>query len=413
VALDACQILEVSRRRKEEDVDVLFLHAFVQAPSSFCVVEHLRPSLSSGMRAGPDVVVVGAGVVGLSVAFHLTERGAAVKVFERAGIGAGASGVQPGGIRQQWGTRVNCELSRESMQFYAGAKETLRMRVDPGFRACGYLFLAHTDGVLARMRENVKLQNDLGIRSRIVGAEDAAKLVDGLDVARVAGGAWNGDDGYFDRPQSLVEAFGALADVEIDDVVEVHDDGMVHLSRGGELKADAVVVAAGIDTPRLLPELPILPEARYLFFSEPIRERLLEPLVVSPERHIAAKQLGDGRLLASDLSARGDPQAERAQWRAHVHSSFEELLPRLVFVALPELVAGAYDVTPDHQAIIGRVRDRVWVAAGFSGHGFMLAPAVGRVIADALLEARDDPALSVLDPARFAEGRLVPEPQIV
>jgi len=365
------------------------------------------------MRAGPDVVVVGAGVVGLSVAFHLAERGASVRVFDRAGIGAGASGVQPGGIRQQWGTRVNCELSRESMQFYTEAKERLRMRIDPGFRACGYLFLAHSDGVLGRMRENVKLQNELGIGSRIVAAEEAATLVDGLDVERVVGGAWNGDDGYFDRPQSLVEAFGVLADVEIDDVVEVHDDGVVHLSRGGVVNADAVVVAAGIDTPRLLPELPIRPEARYLFFSEQIRERLLEPLVVSPERHFAAKQLGDGRLLASDLSARGDPQAERTRWRAHVQSSFDELLPRLVFVALPELVAGAYDVTPDHQAIIGRVRDRVWVAAGFSGHGFMLAPAVGRVIAEALLESRADPALSVLDPARFSEGRLVPEPQVV
>jgi sarcosine oxidase subunit beta len=72
-----------------------------------------------------------------------------------------------------------------------------------------------------------------------------------------------------------------------------------------------------------------------------------------------------------------------------------------------------YDVTPDHQAILGRVRERIWVAAGFSGHGFMLAPAVGRIIAEAVIDGREDPALGVLDPARFAEGRLVPEPQIV
>jgi sarcosine oxidase subunit beta len=365
------------------------------------------------MPTGPDVVVVGAGVVGLSIAFQLTQRGASVKVVDRAGIGAGASGVQPGGIRQQWGTRVNCLLSRESMQFYADAKETLRMRVDPGFRPCGYLFLAHTDEVLTRMRENVTLQNDLGIGSRIVDPVEAAELVDGLDVAQVTGGAWSADDGYFDRPQSLVEAFGALADVEIDEVLDVGDGGVLRLARGGEVKPDAVVVAAGVDTPRLLPELPIRAEARYLFFSDPIRERLLEPLVVSPERRIATKQLGDGRLLASDLSARADPESEQDGWRAHVRRSFEELLPRLVFVALPALVSGIYDVTPDHQAILGRVRERVWVAAGFSGHGFMLAPAVGRVIADSLLDARDDPALSVLDAARFAEGRLVPEPQVV
>jgi len=365
------------------------------------------------MRTGADVVVVGAGVVGLSIAFHLTQRGASVKVVERAGIGAGASGVQPGGVRQQWGTAVNCLLARESMRFYADARELLRMRVDPRFHACGYLFLAHSESVLARMRENVRLQNELGISSRILAPGEAAELVPGLDIASVVGGAWGAEDGYFDRPQSLVEAFGALADVQISEVLDVRDEGAVRLAPGGELHADAVVVAAGVDTPRLLPELPIRPEARYLFFSAPIRERLLDPLVVSPERRFAAKQLGDGRVLASDLGALGDPDAELDDWRANVRSAFEELLPQLVFVALPTLVEGIYDVTPDYQAILGRVRERVWVAAGFSGRGFMLAPAVGRIIAESVIDGHEDAALSVLDAGRFAEGRLVPEPQVV
>ncbi|MDQ2966945.1 MAG: FAD-binding oxidoreductase [Actinomycetota bacterium] len=365
------------------------------------------------MRTGPDVVVVGAGVVGLSIALHLVQRGASVTVLDRAGIGAGASGVQPGGVRQQWGTKVNCLLARESMRFYAEAKELLRMRVDPGFNACGYLFLAHTEGVLDRMRENVALQNELDIPSRIVSPEQAAELVSGLDIASVVGGAWCAEDGYFDRPQSLVEAFGAQADVQIADVLGVRDEGVVRVATGDDLHANAVVIAAGVDTPRLLPELPIRPEARHLFFSDPIRERLLEPLVVSPERRFAAKQLGDGRLLASDLGALGDPGVELDGWRANVRSAFADLLPQLVFVPLPTLVEGIYDVTPDHQAILGRVRDRVWVAAGFSGHGFMLAPAVGRIIAESVIDEREDPALGVLDPGRFAEGRLVPEPQVV
>ncbi len=365
------------------------------------------------MRTGPDIVVVGAGVVGLSIAFHLAQSGASVTVFDRAGIGAGASGVQPGGVRQQWGTRVNCLLARESMRFYADARELLSMRVDPGLRACGYLFLAHSDRALARMRENIGLQNELGIRSQIVAPAEAAELVPGLDVAGVAGAAWGPDDGYFDRPPSLVEALGALADVQIGEVLEVRDEGAVRLASGGELQTDAVVIAAGVETPRLLPELPIHPEMRFLFFSEPIRERLLDPLVVSHERRFAAKQLGDGRVLASDLGARGDAAAEADGWRANVRGAFEELLPQLVFVALPTLVEGVYDVTPDHQAILGRVRDRVWVAAGFSGHGFMLAPAVGRIIAESVIEEHDDAALGVLDAARFSEGRLVPEPQVV
>ena len=231
------------------------------------------------MRTGPDVVVVGAGVVGLSIAFHLTQRGASVTVVERAGIGAGASGIQPGGVRQQWGTSVNCLLARESMRFYADARELLSMRVDPGFQACGYLFLAHSETALARLRENVRLQNELGIASRILAPAEAAELVAGLDVARVVGGAWSAEDGYFDRPQALVEAFGALADVAIGEVLEVRDEGAVRLARGGELQADAVVVATGVDTPRLLPELPI-------------RARGSLPLLQRPDPRPAARAAG-------------------------------------------------------------------------------------------------------------------------
>ena len=345
------------------------------------------------MSPRPDVVVVGAGIVGLSIAFQLRERGASVTVVDRAGIGAGASGLQPGGVRQQWGTPTNCLLVRESLRFYADAGERLRMRVDPGFRACGYLFLAHSDAAMARLRENVALQNGLGVPSRVVSPAEAADLVPDLDAAGVMGGSWCGEDGYFDRPQALVEAFGALVDVELAEIVHVDD-----------VEADAVVVAAGVDSAPLLPELPIGAEPRSLFFSDPIRERLLEPLVVSAERGLAAKQLADGRLLASDLLGGS---------RAGVRAGFEELLPRLVYVALPMLVEGLYDVTPDHQPILGQVRDRVWVAAGFSGRGFMQAPAIGRILAESVLGAGNDPALRVFDGGRFAEGRLVPEPSVV
>lgn len=345
------------------------------------------------MSPRPDVVVVGAGIVGLSVAFHLREGGASVTVVDRAGVGAGASGVQPGGVRQQWGTRMNCLLAQESLRFYADAVEHLQMRVDPGFRKCGYLFLAHSQRALERLQANVALQHSLGVPSRIVSPAEATGLVPGLDAASVVGGAWCDEDGYFDRPQSIVEAFGALFDVQLEEVSDV--DG---------LDADAVVVATGVDTRRLLAELPIRAEPRSLFFSDPIGERLLEPLVVSAERSFAAKQLADGRLLASDL---------REGSRTNVRSGFEELLPRLVYVSLPVLVEGLYDVTPDHQPIVGRVRERVWVAAGFSGRGFMQAPAVGRIVAESVLGAGTDPVLSVFDAARFGEGRLVPEPGVV
>ncbi len=352
-----------------------------------------------------DVAVIGAGIVGLAIARELRGRGVRVAVFERSGIGAGASGVQPGGVRQQWGTPVACRLARESAAFYAEADELLQAPVPLGFRACGYLFVAHTEATLARLVANVSVQNGEGVPSRVVKPDEAAELVPGLRAEAIAGGAWCAEDGYFDRPQSVVEAFGRGLDIRIGAVDSLEPK-----------LADTVVAAAGAATADLLRplgvELPIEREDRFLFLSEPVPERLLEPLVVSAERRFAAKQLGDGRVLASDLGARGD-ESQRETWRANVRSGIEELLPALAYVSFPVLVRGEYDVTPDHQPILGRVGDGLYVAAGLSGHGFMIAPAVARIVADAVTGAPPDETLGILDVARFEENRLVPEPQLV
>src|SRR2546422_11093653 len=113
--------------------------------------------------SGLDVAVVGAGVVGLAIARELSGRGLRVAIFERTGIGAGASGVQPGGVRQQWGTPVACRLARESAAFYAEADERLDSPLPLGFRAGGYLFVAHSEATLARLEANVAVQNAEGV----------------------------------------------------------------------------------------------------------------------------------------------------------------------------------------------------------------------------------------------------------
>ena len=340
--------------------------------------------------------VVGAGVVGLAVARELQLRGHEVVVLERSGVGAGASGVQPGGVRQQWGTRVACRLARESVAFWREATERLGSPVPLTLQRGGYLFVAQTEATLGRLAENVRLQNEEGIASRIVSPDEAAELVPGLRGDAIAGGAWCGEDGYFDRPQSVVEAFARGIDVVRADVRSLRD-----------VPADAIVVAAGVDSAALLAklgvDLPVVPEVRYLYLSEPIGERLLEPLVVAPELAFAAKHLADGRVLAADL--RGDS-------RETIRAGVEQLLPRLEYMSYALRVRGVYDVTPDHQPILGAVAEGVFVACGFSGHGFMIAPAVARITADAV-EGKRDEVLDVLGLDRFAAGRLVPEPQLV
>lgn len=363
-----------------------------------------------------DVAVIGAGIVGLAIAREIASRGPSVCVLERERIGAGASGVQPGGVRQQWATPVNCRLARESASFYADAAERLRSPVPFRLDRCGYLFLAQSQRELERLAEGVRIQNEEEVPSRLVTPAEVIELVPGIDVSEISGGAWCGEDGYVDRPQSVLEAFARGLAVQVHEVRRLRPLGSAW--RAGPLTASAVVVAAGVETADLLRELaielPIEAEGRHLFLSDPIRERLLEPLVVVSERAFAAKHLANGRVLASDLSARGSESA-RESWRANIRREIERLLPRLAHVSLPMLVTGWYDVTPDHQPILGPIPGRpgLFVAAGFSGHGFMLAPAVGRIIADAVMGEPPDPALTMLGPGRFAADRLVPERQLV
>jgi glycine/D-amino acid oxidase-like deaminating enzyme len=375
-----------------------------------------------------DIAIVGAGITGLSVAFHLAERGAgSVVVYEREGIGAGASGVQPGGVRQQWSTRLNCVMARDSLAFYAQLGERLKARVDPGFRSCGYVFLAHEPETLERLSADVAMQNDVGVPSRLATAEEAADLVPGLRVEEIAGASYCPEDGYFDRPQSVVEAFAEAARLLGVEIVHADVRGVERVRPGWHLKfadetrseASRVVVAASIDTPALLrpigADLPIVAEDRWLFFSEPIAERLLDPLVIAVDRRFAAKQLADGRLLASDLSATGDAEGTSERWRRRVRQLATDLLPRLEFVVFPLLVRGVYDMTPDRQAIVGAVpgHDGLYVAAGFSGHGFMMAPEIGRGVAAMVLGEAPGETFSHLRPDRFEKGSLAHESAVV
>ncbi len=331
-----------------------------------------------------EAIVVGAGITGLAVAQRLLGSGVEVRVVDRTGIGAGASGVQPGGVRRQWATEANCLLAQESYDAY--------LELGPAFTTCGYAFVAHSVERLAELEGAVALQQRLGIPSAILSPAEAAAVVPDLDPSGIVGAAWCAADGYFDRAQAPLEVYARGVDVE-----------RAQIETLAGLEADAVVVAAGSESAALLAtigvDVPITPERRHLFFSAAIPERILDPLVIASELGFAAKQLADGRVLASDLRGVGGPD----EWRRTIRAGFQSLLPRLEPVSFTELVSGVYDVTPDHNPILGRVADGVWLAAGFSGHGFMLAPAVARLIAESVL-GRDDPLLAAYSLDRFARA---------
>lgn len=382
----------------------------------------------TGDRTRCSVAIAGAGITGLSIAWHLAQRGVrGVRVFDGSGIAAGATGIQPGGVRQQWGNAVTCRMAREAFRFYSGLGERLGVAVDARLDRCGYLFTAHGRAGLEQLEANVRLQNRVGVPSRMVDPSEAVELVPGLSDETLVGAAWCGEDGYVDRPQAVVAGFADGARRGGVDFVGTHVRRLgragggwrLELADGRAVLAEQVVVATAHEAPALLAPLgialPVTREWRFLFYSAPIRERLLEPLVVSPERHFAAKQLADGSVLASDLRAEGDPELDKAAWHRHVRTTITELVPILEYVSFPVLVPGTYDVTPDHQPILGRFggADGLWVAAGLNGRGFMMAPPIGRSLAAAVAGGEVDEQLAALDPGRFERGALATEQQVV
>ena len=375
-----------------------------------------------------DVAVIGAGVTGLSIAHALLSEGVdSVCVYDRSGIAAGASGVQPGGVRHQWSTRLNCRLVLESVAFYRELGDRLGIARPPTLERCGYVFLAHEAGTLERLEQDVAMQNALGIPTQLLGPGSLSSLVPDLQVDAIRGGSFCAEDGYFDRPQAVVEGFGEAVvrsggSIQILELRRLAWDGggwRLEFADGSASAVQHVVVAAGAASPALLAplgyEIPIVPEPKHLFLSEPIREVLLEPLVIAIDRHFAAKHLANGRVLASDLAASGDGPAEEQRWRRHVRACIDELLPRLTFVSLALRVGGEYDVTPDHHPIVGPLGPDtgLWLAAGFSGHGFMIAPAIGRIVAEAVAHGHRDALLDALAIERFETAELDPEVQVV
>ena len=375
-----------------------------------------------------DVAVIGAGITGLSIAHALVASGVPnVVVYDRLGIAAGASGIQPGGVRHQWSTRLNCHLVLESSAYYRELGDRLGIAGAPVLEPCGYLFLAHESSTLERLEHDVAMQNELGIRSRLLGPEDLQGVLPELQVDGVLGGTYCSEDGYFDRPQAVVEAFGETfvrdgGTIEIRGVREVSRDGTgwkLTFDDGRSTTAQHVVVAAGHQSSLLMApigsDIPIVAQAKHLFLSDPVGETLLEPLVIAIDRHFAAKHLASGRVLTSDLTASGDTVEDEDRWRTHVRDCIEELLPRLTYVALGMRVQGDYDLTPDRRPIVGPVDSdgSLWLAAGFSGHGFMIAPAIGRVVAEAITRGSRDPLLESLALERFDRAKLDPELQIV
>jgi len=360
-----------------------------------------------------DVAIIGGGVIGCSIAYHLAQLGMTnVVIFERKRIASGATGICPGGIRQQFEGEAECILAQRSMRFFQRVNEILEPEMPFLFERTGYLFLAESEERMARFRRNVDMQNRLGIPSRIVDSDQIGTIVPAMVRDGIAGGSFCEEDGFLEDCDGVTNrllrcARDRGAQLQFQEVtnVELKNGSWSLATESGRWSVVNVVLAAGTDTAGLARaagvELPIVAERRRLAYTEPAPEKVLPPLVVAFDRSFAGKQLSNGVFYLGWLGETGD--SDDLTFVERALSGGETLFPILGELPVRRVITGYYDLTPDARPILGAVSgfDGLYVAAGFSGHGFMLAPAVGECLARLVAGGDADPVLEHFSLTRF------------
>lgn len=381
-----------------------------------------------------DVVIVGGGIVGSSIAYHLTAAGCRnVLLIEReTSQGKGSTGKSMGGVRAQFATPVNIQMSLYSIPFYAAFEETLGYPC--GYRAQGYLFMATRESHMNYLRANLERQMALGLKTaRLVSAGEIRSLYPQLRGDDIVGGSFCSTDGFVD-PYSAMNGFMSWAadhgariwkNTTVTAVkVERTRVTAVETTRG-TVQTSTVVNAAGAWAAEIAGlvgiELPVVPLRRMLVPTEPFDQfPHTAPMIIDMTNgfHFRPESLGF-------LLAWNDPE-ETPGFKTEFEPSFiEKVLTRAadrvpvfenVAVNPKRAWAGLYEVTPDHHCILGAV-DEVrgfFLANGFSGHGVMHAPSTGKILSDLILAG----STGVVNPEllsvnRFATGRLLEETAVL
>lgn len=339
------------------------------------------------------IVVAGAGAIGASIAYHLAGEGTDDEVIlcDRAEVAAGATGKAMGGVRQQFTTEPEVRLAQASVRFFADLGS-------PFFDQVGYLFLATTEGGAGELEERRDRQAELGVPVERVDPS----FVPGLRTDDVLAAVICREDGVAD-PIAVTRRLVEQAVARGARLLEGTD--------ARDLDRDVLVVACGASSPELV-DVPIRPLVRQLVDTEPVAGLPADlPMAIEGETGFHFRRVGEGlRLAMAEPRPRwGTDEAVDESLVADWLERLTHRFPPAVGVGVARAWAGLYDMTPDAHPIIGWVADGVYAACGFSGHGFMHAPAVGAAVADELIRERSSFDLSPYRLDRFADGAVFPE----
>jgi sarcosine oxidase, subunit beta len=371
-----------------------------------------------------EVVIVGAGAVGCSIAYHLTRRGQRdVVVLERAAIGAGSTSKAAGGIRAQFATEVEIRFSLEGIRAFERFEEELG--VPCGYVQEGYLFLLTDPDVLAKYERNVRFQNTFGVPSRIVTPEEIRDIAPGVEVGGVLAGAWCPTDGHA-TPNDVCMAYAARAReggarfFEETAVVGMRKRGARTLveTTAGTIETPLAINAAGPNAngvARMLGvDVPVRPLRRHIFVTDAMPEaRHPLPLVIDTGSGFYVRSERETLLLspgdAGPVDTTEDVPVDWSVLEGTLETGVRRF-PILEQATVRSAWAGLRPLTPDQHAIIDWLpgTDGVFCAVGFGGHGFQHSPATGKFVAEWLLDGAPSIDLSALSFARFAGRASIP-----
>lgn len=377
-----------------------------------------------------DVVIIGGGISGCSIAYNLAKKGVKnIVVLEKRFLASGATGRCGAGIRQQWGTEMNCRLSMESIKFFETANEELDYDGDIEFKQGGYLLVSSTEKEDIQFKKNTELQKSLGIPVDYLTPKEAAEIVPYLNTDIIKSATFCPKDGHL-NPFLTTDAYAKAArklGVKIYTFTEVlgikTENGRVKevITNKGNISTNIVVNAAGgyskLIADMVNVNIPVYSERHQILVTEPV-EPMQDPMVMSFSLNIYCQQTPHG----SFIMGRGDDSEPRdlritSSWQFldEMAKTTVELLPPIGELRVIRQWAGLYNMTPDKHPIYGPVKDLegFYLALGFSGHGFMLGPMTGLLIAEQILGEKNTIDISKLTLDRFERGELVFEPSVV
>ncbi|HET9140034.1 FAD-binding oxidoreductase [Actinophytocola sp.] len=379
--------------------------------------------------ASAGVVIVGGGIIGTSIAYHLGRAGVSdVVLVERDTLAAGSTSRAAGGVRAQFSDELNIQLGARSLAAFA------RFGEEPGFdiglHRVGYLFLLSTVEQVAAFEANVALQNGFGVPSRMIDPDEARRLSPVLSVDGLRAAAFSPEDGHC-TPEAVVQGYAAgarrcgvriLRQCEVTGIEVRGETIEAVVTSAGRIASPAVICAAGAWSPRIGElvgvDLPVVPLRRQIVVTEPVTGLPPDlPMTIDFDTSFYFHREGRGLLVGmSDPDvAPGYDITMTDDWIPRLHDAMAHRAPALLDVGITGGWAGLYEITPDHNAIIGEATSpsRFLYATGFSGHGFLQGPAVGEVVRDLYLGREPFVDIGPLHAGRFTDNTARPEANVV